>query len=97
MVKRLFSLVIALVIGSAPVLLDVCQITCGSTAAHSARAHDAHGDARHHHDPATHGSCHEPLLRRACQTHIPAITIVRSPNQASRQAAIPTVCRCRWR
>jgi hypothetical protein len=69
MVKRLFSLVIALVIGSAPVMLDVCQIACGSKVAHSARTHDAHGDSPHH-VPPTHGSRHEPTAAlRLSETH----------------------------
>jgi hypothetical protein len=70
MVKRLFSLVVALVIGGAPAALEVCQITCESKVAHPARASAAHEDADHHHDNASHGSRREtPPAPHLLQTH----------------------------
>lgn len=58
MVKRLFAVVVALAVVSAPVALDVCQITCESKAmALSMRHADSH--AGHHHMPADHAACHE--------------------------------------
>jgi len=58
MVKRLFALVVALIVVSAPVALEVCQITCESKAMPpsigAARDH-----AGHHHMAEDHASCHE--------------------------------------
>jgi hypothetical protein len=56
---RLLALVVALAVVSAPVALEVCQITCESKAMERSVAHDAEGHAAHHHMPADHASCHE--------------------------------------
>lgn len=57
MVKRLFALVVALAVVSAPVALEICQITCESKPmAPSMPRADSH--AGHHHMPADHASCH---------------------------------------
>jgi hypothetical protein len=58
MVKRFFALVVALAVVSAPVALEICQITCESNAMAASIPHaDSH--AGHHHMPADHASCHE--------------------------------------
>lgn len=59
MVKRLFSLLVALAIVGAPVALEACQIVCASTLVHPMAAHDTH-QAHHHHVTAADKSCHEP-------------------------------------
>lgn len=59
MLKRLFSLVVALAIAGAPLALEACQIACASTPIHPMAAHDAHLN-HHHHGTAAGGSCHEP-------------------------------------
>jgi hypothetical protein len=66
MVKRLFSLVVALAIAGAPVALEACQIACTSTSVHPVVAHDTQ-PAHHHHPTGAHGSCHEP---RAAPHHL---------------------------
>ena len=58
MVKRFFSLVVALAIAGAPAALEACQIACASTAVLPMAAHDAH-QAHHHHAPAADKPCHE--------------------------------------
>lgn len=58
MVKRLFALVVALAMVSAPVALEVCQMTCESKAmAPSMPRAESH--AGRHHIPAGHASCDE--------------------------------------
>ena len=59
MMKRLFALVLALAVVSAPVALEVCQITCESKGAHASTLHAAEGHAAHHHTPGGHAACHE--------------------------------------
>ena len=59
MIKRLLALVVALTVVSAPVALEVCQITCESKALQPSMSHTADGHAAHHHTPADHASCHE--------------------------------------
>jgi len=59
MMKRLFALVLALAVVSAPVALEVCQITCESKGAHASTSHAAEGRAAHHHMPGGHAACHE--------------------------------------
>ena len=58
MIKRLFALLVALTVVSAPVALEVCQITCESEvmlpSMSQAASHVGHG-----HMPADHASCHE--------------------------------------
>ena len=58
MVGRLFALVLALAVVSAPVALEVCQVTCESKAMPASMLH-AEGHAGHHHTPTDHASCHE--------------------------------------
>ena len=58
MLKRLFSLIVALAIAGAPVALEACQIACASTSAHPMSAHDSHHD-HDHHATAAGGTCHE--------------------------------------
>jgi hypothetical protein len=59
MTKRLFALVVALVVASAPVALEVCQITCESKGMEASMSHAAEGHPAHHHMPAGHAACHE--------------------------------------
>ena len=58
MPKRLFTLVVALAVVSAPVALEICQIECDWKAMEPSMSHV---DARvaHHHMPADRASCHE--------------------------------------
>jgi len=56
--KRLFALAVALAVVSAPVALEVCQITCDSKAMPLSMSH-ADGQVTHHQMPAKHASCHE--------------------------------------
>ena len=57
--KRLFALVLALGLVSAPVALEVCQITCESKGVHSSTSHASEGHTAHHHVPAGQAACHE--------------------------------------
>jgi hypothetical protein len=59
MARRLFALVLALAVVSAPVALEVCQITCESKGAPHAMSHAAEGHAAHHYMPAGHAACHK--------------------------------------
>jgi hypothetical protein len=59
MINRLLALVVALAVESAPVALEVCQITCESKGVQPSMSHTADGHAAHHHTPADHASCHE--------------------------------------
>lgn len=58
MTTRLFALVLALAVVSAPVALEICQITCASnvTPPSTSKADD---HALHHHLPADHASGHQ--------------------------------------
>jgi len=57
MVKRLFAVVVALAVVSAPVALEICQITCESKGMLPSTS-QAEGHAGHHHMPADRASCH---------------------------------------
>ena len=59
MIQRLFALVVALSIVSAPVALEICQITCESKATPQSMSHSSEGHAAHHHMPAHHAACAE--------------------------------------
>jgi len=59
MIERLLALSVALAVVSAPVALEVCQITCESKGMQPPMSHSADGHAAHHHAPADHASCHE--------------------------------------
>ena len=59
MVKRLFALAVALSVVSAPVALEVCQITCESKGMSPSMPHALEGHAAHHNAPADHAACHE--------------------------------------
>jgi hypothetical protein len=59
MINRLLALMVALAVVSAPVALEICQITCESKATQPSMSHAADGHAAHHHTPADHASCHE--------------------------------------
>jgi len=59
MIKRLFALVVALAVVSAPVALEVCQITCESKGMQPSMSHGIAEHAAHHHMPADHAACHE--------------------------------------
>jgi hypothetical protein len=61
MVKRLFSLVVALAIAGAPVALEACQIACASMSSHPTHAHAMHR-VHHHHATAADESCHETAV-----------------------------------
>jgi hypothetical protein len=52
MIKRLLALVVALAVVSAPVALEVCQITCESMGTQPSMSHAANSHAAHHHTPA---------------------------------------------
>lgn len=69
MVKRLFSLVVALAIAGAPVAPEACQIACASTTVHPmAAAHHAH----HDHATADGRPCHEqPRPTHQLAPHVP--------------------------
>jgi hypothetical protein len=70
MVKRLFSLVTAMVIGVAPVALEACQINCKSPSVQSVRTHGTHNDADQHYDHASHDSRQEMAAApHLSQTH----------------------------
>jgi len=58
MLKWPVALVVALAVVSAPVALEVCQITCESKAIAPSMPH-AESHAGHHHVPEDHASCHE--------------------------------------
>jgi hypothetical protein len=58
MTTRLFALVVALAVVSAPVALEVCQITCESKAMTATMPH-AEGHAGQHPMPADAPPCHE--------------------------------------
>jgi hypothetical protein len=58
MMKRLFALVVALAVVSAPVALDLCQLTCESKGMQPSMPHGAQEHIAHHHTPADHASCH---------------------------------------
>jgi Ni/Co efflux regulator RcnB len=59
MMKRLFALVVAVAVVSAPVALEVCQLTCESKAMQPSMPHGAQDHVAHHHTPADHAACHE--------------------------------------
>jgi hypothetical protein len=59
MTKRLFALVVALAVVSAPIALEVCQVRCESKGIDPSTSHAADGHAGHRHMPAGHASCHE--------------------------------------
>jgi hypothetical protein len=52
-------LAVALSVVSAPVALEVCQITCESKGMSPSMPHALEGHAAHHHAPADHAACHE--------------------------------------
>ena len=56
MTKRLFALVVALAVVSAPIALEVCQVRCESKGMDPSTSHAADG---HDHTLADHPSCHE--------------------------------------
>lgn len=58
MTKRLLALLVALAVVSAPVALEVCQMTCNSKAMQPSMSH-ADGQVTHQHMPADHASCRE--------------------------------------
>src|SRR5215813_7006713 len=57
--KRLVALVLALAVVSAPVALEVCQITCESTGVHAWTPHVGEGHAALHHVAAGHAACRQ--------------------------------------
>ena len=57
--KRLFALVVALAVVSAPVALEVCQVTCESKGMQPSMPHGAQDHVAHHHTPADHAACPE--------------------------------------
>ena len=57
--KRLLSLVVALAVVSAPVALEVCQLTCESKGMQPSMPHVTHDHVAHHDTPADHAACHE--------------------------------------
>jgi hypothetical protein len=59
MMKRLSALVVALAVVSAPVALEVCQITCESKGMQPSMQHGAQDHVAHHQTPADHAACHE--------------------------------------
>jgi hypothetical protein len=73
MIKRLFALVVALAVVSAPVALEVCQITCESKGLQPSMSLGVAEHAAHHHMPAD----HMPADHAACHEH------GRTPHQLS--------------
>jgi len=59
MLKRLLALVVAFTVVSAPVALEVCQITCESKGMQPSMPPEAHDRVAGHHLPADHAACHE--------------------------------------
>jgi hypothetical protein len=59
MPKRLFALVVALAVVSAPVALEVCQIRCDSKRMSPSMLHSAHANTAHHDMLPGHAGCHE--------------------------------------
>jgi len=59
MIKRLFAFVLALAVVSAPVALEVCQVTCESKGMQPSMPHVTHDHVAHHDTPADHAACHE--------------------------------------
>ena len=59
MLKRLFALVVAVAVMSAPVALEVCQLTCESKGMQPSMPHGAQDHVVRHHMPADHAACHE--------------------------------------
>jgi hypothetical protein len=59
MMKRLFALVVALAVVSAPVALEICQVTCESKGMQPSMPHGAQDHVAHHHTPVDHVACHE--------------------------------------
>jgi hypothetical protein len=59
MTKRLFALVVALAVVSAPIALEICQVRCESKDVTPSASHAADAHAGHHHMLADHASCHE--------------------------------------
>jgi hypothetical protein len=57
--KRVFALVAALAVASAPVAMEICRITCESNGMQPSLPHAAEGNSAHHDMPADHSSCHE--------------------------------------
>jgi hypothetical protein len=56
--KRLLAFVVSLAVLSAPLALEICQVTCESNAIPEAMLHGADGHVDHH-APANHAACHE--------------------------------------
>jgi hypothetical protein len=98
MVKRLFSLVVALAIAGAPVALEACQIACASRSVYPIAAHDTH-QGHHHHATAADGSCHElpaapnhlspqaPPCDHDGEATAPSVTAARAPDSVLLYAA----------
>jgi hypothetical protein len=57
--KRLFALAVALAVVSAPVALEVCQITCDWKGMPPSMLHSAEANTAHHDIPPGHAGCHE--------------------------------------
>jgi hypothetical protein len=102
MINRLLALVVALAVVSAPVALEVCQITCESKATQPLMSH-ADGHAAHHHTPADHASCDEDTgapqqlspVHGPCDHSgeaMPSLVAARSPDTGvSLLAAVPSI------
>ena len=96
MVKRLFPLLVALVVAGAPVALEACQIVCASTSVMAA------ADAHHGHDHGTKadGSCHEvppathhltpqsPACDHDGKATVPSVVVARNSETAPQLAAV---------
>ena len=57
--KRLFALVVALAVTSAPVALEVCQVACESKGMQPSMPHGGQDHVALHHAQADHAACHE--------------------------------------
>ena len=57
--KRLFALLVALAVVSAPIAMEVCQVRCESKGMAPSTSQANNGHAGHHHMPGDHASCHE--------------------------------------
>src|SRR5262249_19814219 len=58
MTKRLFAMVVALAVMSAPVARGICQVACESKGTQPSMPHGAAEHAAHHQMPADHAACH---------------------------------------
>jgi hypothetical protein len=102
MLKRLCALVVALAVVGAPLVLEICQVTCETTGMQPSMPHGAEANPAHHHMPADHAACHEhsgtPLqlfpVNGLCEhgtDSMPTLAGRDSDTAASLLAAVPSI------